>query len=316
MRVLVADDSAVNRELVERELRADGHEVVCVENGQDALNHLLQPFGPELAVLDWMMPGIAGPEVCRRVRERDDSSYRYLLILTMRANPEDAVEALDAGADDFLTKPFSPIELRARVRAGVRLLRSIGKLQSANAELSRLSRIDALTKVANRAAIVDRLNAECNRARREGRPVSIIRADIDQLAAIVRDGGETAGDAALIEVASALDDASRIYDGLGRYSEDEFLLVLPGAANESLDAVTTRVRSRISQIKAGPFGREISVCMATATWLPDGDATPQHVLRASARALSRAQQLAGSIAHVSNEDIAATQPADEVESAP
>jgi DNA-binding response OmpR family regulator len=120
MKVLVAEDDPVFQRYLERLLAAD-FEVVLASNGSDALEGLRQPDGPRLAVLDWMMPEMAGPEVCRQVRQLPDSCF-YLILLTAKDKTGHVVSALEAGADDYLTKPFDPLELKARLRVGIRVL--------------------------------------------------------------------------------------------------------------------------------------------------------------------------------------------------
>ena len=122
MRILIADDDPVARRLLERTLQRLGHEVVAVTDGSDALNALLDPAGPRLAILDWMMPGMDGIEVCRRVRSENRPGYVYILILTAKTQSEDLIMAMDAGSDDFVSKPFKSQELRARLRAACRIL--------------------------------------------------------------------------------------------------------------------------------------------------------------------------------------------------
>jgi len=126
MKVLVAEDDPVFQRYLERLLAAD-FEVVLASNGSDALAVLRQPDGPRLAVLDWMMPEMAGPEVCRQVRQLPDVCCFYLILLTAKDKTGHVVSALEAGADDYLTKPFDPLELKARLRVGIRVL----ELQSA-----------------------------------------------------------------------------------------------------------------------------------------------------------------------------------------
>lgn len=127
MEILIADDDPLSRRLLQATLQRTGYEVLETENGAQALELLLTPQGPRLAILDWMMPEIDGAEVCRRLRQRDDLGYVYVLLLTARGCKEDLVDGFKAGADDYLIKPFDPLELRSRVAVGERLI----NLQSA-----------------------------------------------------------------------------------------------------------------------------------------------------------------------------------------
>ena len=129
MRVLVAEDNLVFQWGLRKMLTQWGYDVVVVGDGETAWQFLQDEDGPRLAILDWLMPGLNGVEVCRRVRASNQSSYVYMLILTGKADSEDLVTAMDAGADDYVTKPFKSAELRARLRAGCRILDLQERLQ-------------------------------------------------------------------------------------------------------------------------------------------------------------------------------------------
>lgn len=129
MRVLVADDNADGRLLLKYLLTGWGHEAVCTEDGQEAWQILTGPQAPELAILDWVMPGLDGVQLCRRVREAERHQGHYLILLTSRHGPQDLVQALESGADDYITKPFDCEELRARVRVGCRMLELQARLR-------------------------------------------------------------------------------------------------------------------------------------------------------------------------------------------
>jgi phosphoserine phosphatase RsbU/P len=122
LRILVAEDDPVSRTLLTRSLQQWGHEVESVADGMDAYGRLLDPKAPPIAILDWTMPGLEGPEICRQVRAAALRMQPYLVILTARHTPGDLAVALEAGADDFLSKPFDRVELQARLQAGVRII--------------------------------------------------------------------------------------------------------------------------------------------------------------------------------------------------
>jgi CheY-like chemotaxis protein len=133
MRILIAEDDLVTARILEQLSRAWGYETTMVKDGPSSLEALQASGGPQLALLDWMMPGLDGPEVCRRVREAGGANY--LILITAKDNRSDIVAGLDAGADDYLVKPFDPAELRARIKAGVRILDLQAKLAAHVAEL-------------------------------------------------------------------------------------------------------------------------------------------------------------------------------------
>jgi DNA-binding response OmpR family regulator len=123
MRILIAEDDPTSRRLLEATLARDGYDVVSAADGDEAWNRLRAQDAPRLAILDWMMPGTDGIEICRRLRQEPRASYVYVLLVTTKTRTEDIIHGLDAGADDYLTKPYDPQELRCRIQSGVRLLR-------------------------------------------------------------------------------------------------------------------------------------------------------------------------------------------------
>lgn len=203
MRILVADDDPASRLLLERLLAKWGYEVVAVPDGQAAWDILSAPRAPELAVLDWMMPGLDGVEVCRRLRGLDLRNPPYVILLTSREEKEDLVTGLEAGASDYVQKPFDPLELRARLLVGRRFAELNTKLLEAQAELERQALTDSLTQVMNRRAVLVRLEEELSRTRRQGVPLSIAVLDIDHFKAINDTYGHAAGDEVLRAVVAA-----------------------------------------------------------------------------------------------------------------
>lgn len=227
MRILIADDTAISRRLLEGTLTRLGHEVVTVEDGLQAIDALLAESGPRIAILDWMMPGADGLEVCREIRRRSEA-YIYMILLTGRDGETDMVTGLESGADDFLTKPFNSGELRARLRSGSRVLDLQSGLLQAQEALRTLALRDHLTGLDNRRAILGQLNRELNRARHEKRPLAVAMVDLDHFKQINDTRGHAEGDAVLKRVAVSLKSQLRQYDFIGRYGGEEFLVVLPG----------------------------------------------------------------------------------------
>ena len=180
MRVLVAEDSAVSRHLLQATLEKWGYAVTVAADGVEAWDELKRPTAPKLAILDWMMPGLTGPDVCRRVRAHAGQAYTYLLLLTSRNLKEDLIEGMDAGADDYITKPFDYHELRVRLRAGMRILDLQAELLAAREALREQATKDGLTKLWNRASILDMLRVEIARAERERSALSIGLVDLDR----------------------------------------------------------------------------------------------------------------------------------------
>ncbi len=122
MRILVAEDNLVFQLVLQSMLRQWGYDVIVASDGEEAWRLLADEEGPRLAILDWLMPGLDGIEVCRRVRASNQLRYTYMLILTAKTGGDDLVTAMEAGADDYVTKPFKSAELKARLRVGCRIL--------------------------------------------------------------------------------------------------------------------------------------------------------------------------------------------------
>jgi two-component system, cell cycle response regulator len=122
VKILIAEDEIISRKLLQKTLERSGYEVTSVENGEHAREVLSRSDGPRLALLDWEMPELDGPGVCREIRKKSDHSYVYMVLLTSKESKRDIVAGLESGADDYLTKPFDPEELKARLRSGRRIL--------------------------------------------------------------------------------------------------------------------------------------------------------------------------------------------------
>ena len=289
MRILIADDDLVSRRLLERTLVGLGHEVVAFEDGLEAMAALLKPDGPRIAILDWMMPGATGLEVCRQVRQRP-APYVYILLLTARDRREDIVTGLDAGADDFLTKPFDALELRARLRPGERIVDLQEGLIRAREDLRELAIHDSLTGLWNRGMVLDQLGRELSRSRREGKALAVAIADLDHFKKVNDTLGHAAGDAVLREAADRMRSAVRDCDFIGRYGGEEFLLVLPGCDGVAGLAVAERVRSRMADepVRAGEALLPITVSIGLAYSRATG-VEPEALIRAADEALYRAK---------------------------
>ncbi len=159
MKILIADDSIVSRHLLEATLRKWGYDVMVACDGAEALELLQREDAPALIILDWMMPGMTGVEVCRRIRQRDSEPYTYILLLTSKSQKEDLIEGMDAGADDYITKPFDQNELQVRLRAGTRLVDLQTQLLKAREDLRDQATRDSLTRLWNRSSILGELSA-------------------------------------------------------------------------------------------------------------------------------------------------------------
>jgi len=286
--VLVAEDGPIFLRILQNWFQKWDYRVTAVKNGVDAWEALQQPTAPPMAILDWMMPGMDGIEVCRKIRSRPQAPYCYVLLLTAKDNIEDVVTGLDAGADDYLTKPFDVDELRARIRAGKRILELQAALIRAHDTLQYESAHDPLTALWNRGAIVGFLKNEVERQQRSSQPLGVMMADVDHFKKINDTYGHLVGDAVLKEVGRRLADGVRSYDSVGRYGGEEFLVIVPGCKAADLVTSAERLRSSIAEssfeTSAGPLAVTLSVGAASGS----NDGLRQDIellLRAADRAL-------------------------------
>ncbi len=290
MRILVAEDDAVARRLLEVLLRKWGYEVRTVGSGTEALAVLLQTEPPPLAVLDWMMPEMDGIEVCRRVRERTGEPYIYVILLTSKGGRNDIIEGLEAGADDYLTKPFDQAELRVRLRAAERVLDLQAALIAARERLRDQATHDGLTGLWNRPAILEELGRELNRARRQGTVTTVVMADLDHFKRINDRHGHLGGDEVLRQVAARMRAAVRKYDSVGRYGGEEFLVLSPGCEAGPARGVAEGLRSQIAATPIAFRGEPINVTISMGVAVvPSREQDATLVIHAADQALYRAK---------------------------
>jgi two-component system cell cycle response regulator len=244
-RVLVAEDDAMFRRILQSWLTTWGYAVTMAEDGAEAWAILQQEIRPQVLILDWMMPAINGLELCAKVRERNQFPYQYILLATARDAKQDLVRGLEAGADDYLTKPFDRSELRARLRACNRILTLQDDQIRAHEQLRFQATHDALTGSFNRGEILEMLRRELERGARSKTTTGILMLDIDHFKMINDTYGHLTGDAVLREVTQRISKAVRSYDSVGRYGGEEFVVVLPGCSREQVDHGAERVRAAV-----------------------------------------------------------------------
>jgi diguanylate cyclase (GGDEF)-like protein len=245
-----------------------------------------------MALLDWMMPGQNGVDVCRALRKQRPAPYTYILLLTAKDAKESVVEGLESGADDYLTKPFNPQELKARIRVGLRVLELEDNLVQAREAMRFKATHDTLTGVWNRGAILETLDREISRSRRERLPLGVLIADLDHFKSINDTYGHLTGDAVLREVTRRMQIQVRPYDAVGRYGGEEFLILLPGCGGSETREKAERLREAIVQIPVetptGTLRITMSVgAVAAGDW---PDETANRILQMADLALYRAKE--------------------------
>jgi diguanylate cyclase (GGDEF)-like protein len=315
LRVLVAEDDRVSRVILKLNLEKWGYEVVVCTDGLQAWNELQKPDAPRMAILDWMMPGMDGIQVCQAVRGRAEQPYVYVLLLTAKSLKEDLLTGLNAGADDYLTKPMDPQELELRLRAGRRILDLQSELIAAREGLHIQATQDSLTGVSNRRVVLEALQAEVVRAVRQHVPLGVILADLDHFKSINDAHGHAVGDTVLREAASKMAAALRPYDRLGRYGGEEFLIVAPGCGLDEVISVAERLRLALLaepvQTRNGII--EISASFGVISSAQFNNVDAEALIQAADEALYQAKasgrncvQVAGSVSGLADNTIVTT----------
>ena len=291
MRILIADDDATSRCILEAVLIKWGYEVISVADGTEAWETMQKPDAPRLAILDWMMPGIEGVEICRKLREnkKNEEQYTYLILLTSKRSKENIVSGMEAGADDYVVKPFDQHELRVRIRAGQRIVQLQSELLVAKQDLLIQSRTDSLTGVLNRRAILSQIKTELSRAKREKKDLSLSILDIDHFKKINDTYGHMVGDDVIREVVKRISVAVRTYDSLGRFGGEEFLVVMPGAKEIEAYSICERIRSAIGETDFAINGLKIHLTVSLGFVTGDGNADIDDLIVRADKALYQAK---------------------------
>lgn len=291
MKVLIVEDDAVSRRVLQVTLTKWGYHVVTAPNGLEAWQILRQSDAPRMAIVDWVMPGMDGLELCREIRKMDDVPYIYTLLLTGKGSKEDVVEGMHAGADDYIRKPFDPGELKVRLRAGKRILDLQAELVAARESLRYQATHDSLTGLLNRGAILEVLRNEVEKTTRRKVGLSLVVADVDHFKKINDTYGHVVGDAVLCEAARRMKNAVRSEDSVGRYGGEEFLIVLPGCSADQAMGLSERLKSGITdqevELPGMSISFTISLGVANAKGRQGEDAG--HLVQAADRALYQAK---------------------------
>jgi diguanylate cyclase (GGDEF)-like protein len=245
LKIVVADDSLIYRKLVENALVGEECRVLFAKNGCEAIR-FVSDHEPAVVITDWEMPDITGLDRCQRVR-RDSHCYTYIILLTSNKKKDQVVQGLDAGADDYLTKPFDPGELLARVRVGRRIAELHRQIQAKNKLLEELALTDALTGLPNRRAVEVWATRELNAAVRHGFPFWTVMADLDRFKGVNDTHGHDAGDLVLKEFAAILRANTRASNMCGRIGGEEFVLVLTHVDQKGVEIAIERVREQLEK---------------------------------------------------------------------
>lgn len=269
MRILIAEDDFTSRTVLMGVLKKFGHEAIATVDGADAWDVMQQPDAPRLAILDWMMPGMDGLEVCRRIRNLETEQPPYLIILTAKGEKTDIIAGLDAGANDYLAKPFDPGELCARIEVGRRMIEMQDALLQSREKLAYQATHDPLTGLLNRRAILDRLHEELSRAERHGDLLVVGMFDIDNFKQFNDTYGHQTGDDVLCGLAQLLSTSFREYDSVGRIGGEEFLVITPLKAKTDCSSIFNRICVLVTESKiptrSGVLSVTVSIGVACAS---------------------------------------------------
>ncbi len=269
MRILIAEDDFTSRNILTAILKKWGYDPLTTVDGNAAWDALQQPDAPKLVLLDWNMPGMEGLEVCRRLREIDSPSPSYVILLTGRGEKGDIVQGLEAGANDYISKPYDKEELQARIGVGKRMLELQCSLLEARDALAHQATHDPLTGILNRRAILDRLNKELLRVSREDGRLSVGICDLDHFKKVNDTYGHQVGDEVLVAFTQCIQAHLREYDSVGRYGGEEFLIIVAGSEGQIQEGIYERLVTEVAdteiKTKAGPISITVSIGVAPGT---------------------------------------------------
>lgn len=289
MKILVADDDLTTRLVLTGVLRKWGHEVVAAVDGTEAWETMQRVDAPMLAILDWMMPGLSGVEVCGRVRSLQSDQPPYLILLTSKGGKADIVAGLEAGADDYLAKPFDPDELRARVNVGRRIIDLEARLLEARDALAHEATHDHLTGAFNRRAFVGYLTRAISEERRHHDGLALGICDVDEFKKINDTHGHQVGDQVLVGLVGILSGSLRAHDVLGRHGGDEFVVLAGHLGDADLGAFFERLRAAVAGHPILTKAGEVSITLSFGVSGWTDDQTEDGLLAAADAALYRAK---------------------------
>lgn len=289
MKILIAEDDVTTRTLLEGVLEKEGHEVMAVKDGAEAWEALQQPDAPRLVILDWMMPELDGLEVVRRVRAKQTDRPPHIIMLTCKREKVEIIAGLEAGADDYVAKPFDPGELRARLGVGQRMVEMQDALVASREVMAHQATHDSLTGLLNRRAILDQLRKELARTNRQGDLLAVGMCDIDYFKRINDTYGHQAGDDALCRLAAILSENIREYDSVGRMGGEEFLVIMQMKPGTDYVTIFENLCARVSESQIATRSCQISMTVSIGAVCASSESTVDEILAAADLAMYRAK---------------------------
>ena len=290
MKVLIAEDDMTSRIILNSVLKKWGFNPVMTCDGKEAWDVMQSEDAPRLAILDWQMPEMSGIEVCQRIRKVDTSDPPYLIVLTSKEEKKDIVKALDAGSNDFISKPYDNEELRARINVGKRMVKLQSELGDAYKALKHEAMHDPLTNIFNRRAIMELLEKEIARENREKTGLRIGLCDLDHFKKVNDTYGHQIGDEVLIAFTRLVEDKLRLNDHVGRIGGEEFLIVASGSKGLKQDTMFERTCKHVRNCKISTEKGNVSITVSIGVAQYTGVETPDILLAAADKALYHAKK--------------------------
>jgi two-component system cell cycle response regulator len=290
MKILIAEDDIITSRILEKNLLSWGYELVLARSGEQAWQ-ALKDINLRLAILDWMMPGMDGIEICKKIRRRKKYKYTYIILLSAKDRKQDIIAGLSSGADDYMAKPVNFLELRARLQTGKRIIDLEDKLLFVQSQLKDLASRDSLTKLWNRTEISKFLREELDRGQREKKPLGVIMLDVDYFKKINDFFGHEIGDLALLQVVSRIKRKVRKSDKVGRYGGDEVIIVLPNCDLVEIRKISERLRASVARrgVKTGLETFPVTISAGCASTENRLQPSAEKLIRAADAALLRAK---------------------------
>ncbi len=304
LKILIVDDDPMTLLSLKKMFENDGRNVYTAENGDDALSLALEAL-PDMIITDWRMPKVSGIDLCRILRSTSITKHIYIIMLTGKESDEEHIQALEAGADDFVIKPFTPEVLAARMNSGERIIRFqqkisqdheiiqkyAARLAAANRKLETMAMTDALTALPNRRSALNRLKEEVSQSRRHKTPLSCIMIDIDHFKLINDSYGHAIGDHVLKKIADIFSSTARNYDMVSRIGGEEFLVICARSTLPESRQLAERLRQAIDSLRIGLDGNtiQVTISLGVASWHEDM-ASGEDMTKMADRALYRAKQ--------------------------
>jgi len=295
-KILLVEDDKLQAKATQEYLEKAGYELIWVQNGASAIK-AAKTEAFDVIVLDLILPDIGGNAVCRFLKQNKDTQNIPIIILSAKGSPREKVAGLETGADDYLSKPFDPSELKARIYASLRTKVLQDELREKNRQLEEmilkmetLAMTDQLTGLLNRRAFLASLEKEFSRSIRYNHPTSCLMIDIDHFKKVNDEHGHNGGDQVLKEIAQTMVNSLRKADTVARWGGEEFIVLLPATAKKDALILATRTLTTVSKLQFSSVSRQVTVSIGL-TGMPDPDIdTSDKLIAAADSALYKAKE--------------------------